>query len=164
MTTVLAIAKRVVQQIPACAEVFGTASSRANGFDPATVLSALYHNIETPYTLFPLVSMVGGKPVSSAFAYGWTLDGNEGVEFNGFYVGTSGFMLGPRVWLNVGNWILEGRASTFNAMTEVILHEMGHVYNELQPQGSGGSQIIQYDKGNGKSSENTQLIFRKCFP
>jgi len=166
MPGVLANAIRVVQQLPACAEVFGTADSRTNGFDPVAVLTALYRNIETPYMLFQPASIVGGKPVSSAFAYGWALNGNEGVEFTGLYIGTSGFATGPRVWINVDNWIAEGRNSGMSLipMTEVILHEMGHVYNDLRTQGSGGSQIIQNDAGNGLSSENTQLIYRKCFP
>ena len=46
---------------------------------------------------------------------------------------------------------------------ETLLHELGHVYNDIAF--SGGSQIA-YDGGfSGNASQNNQnLVSQKCFP
>jgi hypothetical protein len=163
MPGVLANAQRVVNQIPACAALFGTVISRAAGFNPAAVLNALYANIGT---VFAPATIVGGKPVSSSFVWSWFSKGREGAEVTSYYIGTSGFATGPRVYINVTNWNIEGENGPvdLNAMSAVLLHEMGHVYNDLISQGSGGSQIVHDDTSGTLSQENDQLIYRACFP
>jgi hypothetical protein len=161
---VLDNAIRVAQNIQACREIFGTDSSRLNGFDPASVLAALYGYIGTSN-----VTTVGGKLVSSKFMYNYVLAGNEAVTTTGWYIATIGsrfFATGPLVLLNFELWNLYGRtgAATLIARTETLLHEMGHVYNQLIPQGSGGSQIIDPDNFGGRSEDNRQMIYQKCFP
>ena len=163
MPGVLANAIRVVQNIPACADLFGTPASRASGFGPATVLAALYGDIGT---LFPTANMVGGKPVSSSWAYSWYLRGDEADESTSLYIGFFRLATGPHVNINISSWNTEGRSGAINLppMTAALLHEMGHVYNALAPQGSGGSRIRE-DNGNLTiSSDNDQLIYRTCFP
>ena len=74
-------------------------------------------------------------------------------------------MIGPRVVINVDNWNAEGRngAVDLNAMSAVLLHEMGHVYNALKPYGSGGPRLSITITSTAASQDNEQLIYRTCF-
>jgi len=74
--------------------------------------------------------------------------------------------VGIIVAFDIDEWNAEGRAGAADtkSMATMLLHEMGHVYNYLIPQGSGGSRIIQNDSSGTQSQDNDQLIFRTCFP
>jgi hypothetical protein len=83
------------------------------------------------------------------------------------YIGTAGIATGPHVYINMTSWNMDGEngAVDLKAMTALVLHEIGHVYNDLIPQGSGGSQIIQNDGNNVQiGANNDQLIYRLCYP
>jgi hypothetical protein len=162
MPTVLANAINSVQRYPACAENFGTTDTRKGAFNPVNVLHALYDQIGGP---LPRATFLGGKPVSSRFVYAFYI-GNDpaATQPNVLYIGTSGIALGPMVLINISDWnALGGSGVNLKAMTEELLHEMGHVYAHLKPQGSGGSKIVTPDSADDLSSDNTQLIFRTCF-
>jgi hypothetical protein len=163
MPTILGVAQGAVNQIPACADLFGTASSRVGGFNPANVLTLLYSNIGT---VFVTASLVGGKPVRSAFFPSWFVLGAEGQEYLGVYIGTGGIATGPKVDINIDSWNEQGRNGSidYNSLAETLLHEMGHVYADLVPQGSGGSQILDDTRNPQISGDNQQLIYRTCFP
>jgi hypothetical protein len=57
---------------------------------------------------------------------------------------------------------LDGAIGDFSDMAADLLHEMGHVYNFLVPQGSGGApQITQNDVGQA-SNDNSLLVWNTC--
>ena len=49
-------------------------------------------------------------------------------------------------------------------MSVFLLHEMGHVYNLLKSQGSGGSKITQGDLLQSASDNNTLTVVEACYP
>ena len=159
MPGVLAHAEAAVQ-IQACKELFGTPASWAAGFAPITVLEALYRKVGSVF--YPPGTLLGKACVGSSFAWNWFLGGNEATTAPNF----CRLGIGYRVYLNEPNWNVQGRngAIDLNSMSATLLHEMGHIYNYLIAQGSGGSKIIQNDSAGALSAQNDQLIFRICFP
>jgi hypothetical protein len=146
--------------------LFGNASSRANGFSPSDILNAIYGNLGT---VFARASKVGGKPVSSSFVWGWVISGAEGAEIQVLHPGYGA--IGPHVFLNISDWndLGEHIGVDLAAMTALLLHEMGHVYEDLAPQGSGGTQIANDSRSAHNnhleiSMDNDQLVFKKCYP
>lgn len=164
MPAILAVSQAAVNQIPACAALFGTPSTRAGALNPATALSALYSRIGV---FLPPANFIGGKPVSSAFVWSWLVGGNEAVTYDHLlYIGPSGVAIGPRVDINISSWNEQGEngAVSYNSMAESLLHEMGHVYGALVQQGSGGSQIVDDTNNPMASDDNRNLIYQTCFP
>jgi hypothetical protein len=136
-------------------------------FDPSNVLHALYDNISV--FGYGDATLLGGKAVASVFAYSYATNGNAAVTHQALFVAVPNLFkssVGIIVAFNIDEWNAEGRAGATDtaSMATMLLHEMGHVYNYLTPQGSGGSKIIQNDTGGNLSADNDQLIFRACFP
>jgi hypothetical protein len=146
-----------------CRDLFGTATSRSNGFDPAAILQQVYAE---PSGLFPTARIIGGAAVSSGFVYDFVLGGATaqvnllnvavGVVNGAPYIGT-----GVRVDIGVSSWNEDGRAGRFNFQAALLLHELGHLYAN-QFAGSGGSQIVD-DAGSTAASEaNFFKVFNSC--
>ena len=72
--------------------------------------------------------------MSSRGPYKWYLHDNEARERPSLYVGLpGGISIGPRVYVQLEDWIACGRrpgCSSGNSLAALLLHEMGHVYNE----------------------------------
>jgi hypothetical protein len=80
----------------------------------------------------------------------------------GFNNGKPYVGLGLQVDINLSEWNSNGELGNSYINAAVLLHEMGHVYNDIL--GSGGSQIGNDTRNSGKSQANTMLILQKCFP
>ena len=110
-------------QKDSCKGLYGTSETRANGFDPVTLMSRLYGNGDT-------YVQIGSTSVTTAF-----------VEAGPLPLGMT-IPLGPASVVDVAvfiNMSRVGKDSWEAALT--MMHEMGHVYNLVG--GSGGSQITR---------------------
>jgi hypothetical protein len=171
MPNALTNAKNAVQ-IQACANIFGTPTSRLNGFDPANVLTALYSHIGSLMVQEGRLTKIGGTLVSSRFVYSWyvafpgtLIIGAGGSTDTALYIPPVGFGFGPRVNINIDDWNQEGRNGNIRSMALTLLHEMGHVYNSLRSVGSGGApQILEPDGLNGNGHKNDVVILNNCLP
>jgi hypothetical protein len=166
MPGVITEAQRVLNLYQDCAEVFGNAQSRKGAFNPSVVLSAVFGNID-PRITEPLAvpNKVAGRPVGSVFIWPSILPA-DGLTFPSLYVSTDGIATGPRVAISLTAWNSQGEnpnPGLYN-MAVFLLHEMGHVYNLLKPQGSGGSKITQGDLLETAYNTNTARVVAACYP
>lgn len=148
-------------QNPSCLSLFQTDQSKAAGIDPVQVFNALYGNTGT---LFPPATIVNGKPVSSAFVpqflIGVNVDAAESLSLTvGFNQGTPFVGIGISVYLNATTWVQNAQAGTTNFNAETLLHELGHVLNDLF---SGASKIAGDAGDADKSFDNTLKVLNQC--
>ena len=148
MPAALARAISALQNNPLCDQLFGTAQTRANGFNPIQIISQVYSQGG---------GLVGpnGSPVGAVFAPWLPL--TEAVTFPilGPYSGATVVINGA----SSSMWNVAGQVGDTLDQATLLLHELGHVYSFLT--GSGGSQI-QLD-GFGGSQQNQNLVMQKCF-
>jgi hypothetical protein len=129
---------------PDCQGLFGTAASRANGFDPATLFTDIYESAS---------STIAGTLISTAFDI-LPANGPLGLTIGGIFGGVgSGAGAGIQVLINSD--LMSGNDMWDLEIT--LLHELGHVYNLLP--GSGGSQITRLGDVAGN---NNDLIVSDC--
>jgi len=59
------------------------------------------------------------------------------------------------------DWNVSGDFGNIDELVIILLHELGHVYNDLP--GSGGSKIIQSDGSSGAASDTNSLeVIKAC--
>ena len=90
----------------------------------------------------------------------------DGLTFPSIYISTDGIATGPRVAVSLTTWNSNGENPNpgLYVMSVFLLHEMGHVYNLLKSQGSGGSKITQGDLLQSASDNNTLTVVEACYP
>lgn len=144
MPAALAKAKQWLQK-PDCAALFGSAETRGQDFDPQRVIDQVYSRGG---------GSVAGQYVSAAFApiMLWPALTIPALQ------GGASVIIDSSPW---DLWNLAGEVGYVSQQAEILLHELGHVYNALQ--GSGGSRIVS-DGGfsSQRSIDNTNLIRSKC--
>jgi RHS repeat-associated protein len=130
-------------QSPECQSLFGTAESRANGFDPATLIAGLFSSTNGATV------RAGTATITSVFGRMTSL-------------GPLGLTVGPLPPGAVVDVAVLINTSTFgldewnDALT--LLHELGHVYNAAP--GAGGSPI---SKGLADfNGANDDLLVKDC--
>jgi len=127
-------------QDPTCAGVFGTADTRSNGWDPATILGSLF------FGRTDLGSIGYGPSIVTGFSYAITTPTIKN------------FNVAAVISINADAWA--GLDSRDRGLT--LLHELGHAYNLLSLRGSGGSQISQFDIIPSINDANEETIWTKC--
>jgi RHS repeat-associated protein len=121
-----------------CQNLYGTAQTRSNGWDPAVVLANLFWGTNN-------LGHIGYGPTLGALALTVpTLAGGA--------LGAAISVSGSATWLDMQN----------SDQALVLLHELGHAYNILIPRGSGGSQISQYDFIPWLQDNNNDLVYSTC--
>ena len=152
MPAALARAVSALENNPQCDQLFGTATTRANGFNPIQVISTVFSQGG---------GLVNGAPVGAAFLpVVSSILGNVAITAPNVSPGG-----GASVFIAGGSsslWNLAGAINNTLFQAETLLHELGHVYSFIV--GSGGSQIA-YDGFSTVTSEaNQALVEQKCFP
>ncbi len=129
-----------------CAEIFGTAETRANGWAPGTVLANLFFN----------------QGSMGSIGYGPTLiPGAEALTSP--TITRSG--IGARININLNAWLSPENKLAGNARQRglTLLHELGHAFNLLSLRGSGGSTIKQFDIWPANQLHNETEVWTKCW-
>jgi len=146
MPMALERAKEQLRTHPECEKLFGTEQTRQGDFDPSKVLDQLYNQAG---------GTVHGYSVSTHFLW-WS----PWPAFTTSRPGGGGTVL---IDGSDGSyWNLDGSNGDSYGLALLLLHELGHVYNDMP--GSGGSKITG-DGGftNDKSNNNNTMIFKNCF-
>ena len=144
-----------------CKNLFGPEASRDNGFDPSRVLGTVItggkiagQNVSTSWdSSLNIRFLLNTNIASTEPVYGITgsfpFVGQTGVQVD---IDTARF-----------NALSDGTQQGIENAANILLHELGHVYNFLADQGSGGSRIVQDNTTSGASLDNTLRVAINCF-
>jgi RHS repeat-associated protein len=143
MPAALATAINALKTHQQCADLFGNATTQAGAFNPVDVIQQVFKQGG---------STIAGQSVSATFQpiVLWSALTIPNVGGGATVVIDS---------VNYDLWNSSGSIGDSYWQAILLLHELGHVYNDLK--GSGGSKIG--GDGFGGSDANTNLIKKDCF-
>ena len=145
-----------------CAALFGSAATRSGNWNPTPVFTEVYGNGTSSSTS----SNINGFEVGSIISPIIPAINASAVTITNRRFGLFGANVGSAVWINGPSFVSDVNrfgdfGNQYNA--DVLLHELGHVYDDASAFGSGGS-AVQPDAGNSTASgDNSLMVGNHCY-